>query len=136
MGSRIWLCVIVALEAFYLPGMAPVSYCEQNDELNQCFSTIQIFVNRSGDEQFAKKNDFFVVSEIFETHDKLFIPLNRLTSTDSAIPFEYNSFDFCKGIFPKIYKIVSALVKPIGLTLGLCFPAFPTAILQQFFEDV
>ena len=48
MGSRIWLCVIVALEAFYLPGMAPVSYCEQNDELNQCFSTIQIFVNRSG----------------------------------------------------------------------------------------
>ena len=23
--------------------------------------------------------------------------VNRLTSTDSAIPFEYNAFDFCKG---------------------------------------
>ena len=64
MLRRIWACLTL-VEAFYLPGMAPVSYCEQNDELNQCFSTIQIFVN-------------------------------RLTSTDSAIPFEYNSFDFCK----------------------------------------
>jgi len=64
MLTRIWACLTL-VEAFYLPGMAPVSYCEQNDELNQCFSTIQVFVN-------------------------------RLTSTDSAIPFEYNSFDFCK----------------------------------------
>lgn len=33
--------------------------------------------------------------------------VNRLTSTDSAIPFEYNAFDFCKGEFElfRIYEI-------------------------------
>ena len=51
--------------AFYLPGLAPVSYCEEGAESEQCKSTIELLVN-------------------------------RLTSHESVIPFEYNSFDFCQ----------------------------------------
>ena len=51
-------------------GKAPVSYCREESQ----------------DPENQCKSDF----EIF---------VNRLTSSDSAIPFEYNSFDFCKGKF-------------------------------------
>jgi transmembrane 9 superfamily protein 2/4 len=56
--------ILPGSSGFYLPGLAPVSYCEVGKENEQCVSDIEIFVN-------------------------------RLTSSDSAIPFEYNSFDFC-----------------------------------------
>ena len=49
MGNRIWLCVIGALQAFYLPGMAPVSYCEQV-QVSQIFERIEI-------------SDFFATSD-------------------------------------------------------------------------
>jgi len=65
--SRAILLLLGSASSFYLPGLAPVSYCreESQDPENQCKSDFEIFVN-------------------------------RLTSSDSAIPFEYNSFDFCK----------------------------------------
>ena len=56
-------------------GKAPVSYCREESQ----------------DPENQCKSDF----EIF---------VNRLTSSDSAIPFEYNSFDFCKGKFCRFHS--------------------------------
>lgn len=51
--------------AFYLPGLAPVSFCEPgNDKVPDCKSTIELFVN-------------------------------RLDSVESVLPYEYTAFDFC-----------------------------------------
>ena len=60
----IWLFLIGGASSFYLPGLAPVSYCKAGEESAECESKIELFVN-------------------------------RLTSTDSVIPFEYSAFDFC-----------------------------------------
>jgi len=49
---------------FYLPGLAPVSFCRKGEEEEGCKSQIELFVN-------------------------------RLTSSESVIPFEYSAFDFC-----------------------------------------
>uniref|UniRef100_A0A673A1N9 Transmembrane 9 superfamily member n=1 Tax=Sphaeramia orbicularis TaxID=375764 RepID=A0A673A1N9_9TELE len=50
---------------FYLPGLAPVSFCEPGkDEVPDCRSTIELFVN-------------------------------RLDSVESVLPYEYTAFDFC-----------------------------------------
>ena len=96
--SRAILLLLGSASSFYLPGLgtwyqhkilffryrfkyftsvckcnhdkAPVSYCREESQ----------------DPENQCKSDF----EIF---------VNRLTSSDSAIPFEYNSFDFCKGKF-------------------------------------
>ncbi|XP_042170842.1 transmembrane 9 superfamily member 2 [Oncorhynchus tshawytscha] len=55
--------------SFYLPGLAPVSFCEpgqagKENEVPDCKSTIEIFVN-------------------------------RLDSVESVLPYEYTAFDFC-----------------------------------------
>ncbi|XP_023684779.1 transmembrane 9 superfamily member 2 [Paramormyrops kingsleyae] len=51
--------------AFYLPGLAPVSFCEQNGKKPPgCRSEIELFVN-------------------------------RLDSVESVLPYEYTAFDFC-----------------------------------------
>jgi len=57
--------LIGLVSGFYLPGLAPVSYCPQGEETEECQSKIDLFVN-------------------------------RLTSQDSVIPFEYSAFDFCE----------------------------------------
>ncbi|XP_057183133.1 transmembrane 9 superfamily member 2-like [Triplophysa rosa] len=54
---------------FYLPGLAPVSFCEKDasgkdSEVPDCKSTIELFVN-------------------------------RLDSVESVLPYEYTAFDFC-----------------------------------------
>ncbi|XP_018410570.1 PREDICTED: transmembrane 9 superfamily member 2-like [Nanorana parkeri] len=51
--------------SFYLPGLAPVSFCEKGSEKENCKSEIQLFVN-------------------------------RLDSVESVLPYDYDSFDFCK----------------------------------------
>ncbi|CAL8298234.1 unnamed protein product [Merluccius merluccius] len=55
--------------AFYLPGLAPVSFCEpakdgDGNPVPDCKSTIELFVN-------------------------------RLDSVESVLPYEYTAFDFC-----------------------------------------
>jgi transmembrane 9 superfamily protein 2/4 len=60
----ILLFLIGLVSGFYLPGLAPVSYCPKDGETEECQSKIDLFVN-------------------------------RLTSQDSVIPFEYSAFDFC-----------------------------------------
>uniref|UniRef100_A0A8C1QZ99 Transmembrane 9 superfamily member n=1 Tax=Cyprinus carpio TaxID=7962 RepID=A0A8C1QZ99_CYPCA len=55
--------------SFYLPGLAPVSFCEKgesdkNSDVPDCKSTIELFVN-------------------------------RLDSVESVLPYEYTAFDFC-----------------------------------------
>ena len=57
--------LIGLVSGFYLPGLAPVSYCPVGEETEECVSKIDLFVN-------------------------------RLTSQDSVIPFEYSAFDFCE----------------------------------------
>ncbi|XP_044924120.1 transmembrane 9 superfamily member 2 isoform X2 [Mustela putorius furo] len=52
--------------AFYLPGLAPVNFCEATRETATCKSSIALFVN-------------------------------RLDSTESVLPYEYNTFDFCQA---------------------------------------
>nr|XP_025843637.1 transmembrane 9 superfamily member 2-like [Vulpes vulpes] len=54
-------------EAFYLPGLAPVNFCEAAARKNAaCKSSIPLFVN-------------------------------RLDSAESVLPYEYNTFDFCQA---------------------------------------
>uniref|UniRef100_A0AAY4CPL7 Transmembrane 9 superfamily member n=1 Tax=Denticeps clupeoides TaxID=299321 RepID=A0AAY4CPL7_9TELE len=47
--SRLLVLSFIALRscaAFYLPGLAPVSFCEEGTSGDECQSTIQLFVNR------------------------------------------------------------------------------------------
>ncbi|KAK2152562.1 hypothetical protein LSH36_325g02079 [Paralvinella palmiformis] len=67
----VW-CVLAwlsAVQAFYLPGLAPVNYCPassnpESSDSKVCQSKIDLYVN-------------------------------RLNSIESVIPYEYHSFDFC-----------------------------------------
>lgn len=57
---------IRSISAFYLPGLAPVSFCDEKDKAGEdCQTDIQLFVN-------------------------------RLDSVESVLPYEYDVFDFCK----------------------------------------
>ena len=83
--SFLILCLLTTLtpstNAFYLPGLAPVNYCEpnaapganpvstdakRNSAGNKCISDIPVFVN-------------------------------RLDSVESVLPYEYTHFDFCES---------------------------------------
>ncbi|XP_067313733.1 transmembrane 9 superfamily protein member 5 isoform X1 [Pseudorasbora parva] len=61
------LTLVSSSVGFYLPGLAPVSFCEKNPKANteECLTEIQLFVN-------------------------------RLDSVESVLPYEYDAFDFCK----------------------------------------
>ncbi|KAK2848627.1 hypothetical protein Q5P01_008461 [Channa striata] len=64
----LWLlgaALLARAAGFYLPGLAPVSFCEPGKELVPgCKLTIELFVN-------------------------------RLDSVESVLPYEYTAFDFC-----------------------------------------
>ncbi|GLD73092.1 transmembrane 9 superfamily member 2 isoform X1, partial [Lates japonicus] len=64
----LWLlgaALLARAAGFYLPGLAPVSFCEPGkDQVPDCKSTIELFVN-------------------------------RLDSVESVLPYEYTAFDFC-----------------------------------------
>ncbi|KAE8280238.1 Transmembrane 9 superfamily member 2 Precursor [Larimichthys crocea] len=64
----LWLlgaALLAQADGFYLPGLAPVSFCEPGTEqVPDCKSTIELFVN-------------------------------RLDSVESVLPYEYTVFDFC-----------------------------------------
>ncbi|CAB4001326.1 transmembrane 9 superfamily member 2-like [Paramuricea clavata] len=66
--SYAWMFYLLFLhttEGFYLPGLAPISYCEKQDSVEgKCKSHIPLFVN-------------------------------RLDSVETIIPYEYSRFDFC-----------------------------------------
>ncbi|KAK1905751.1 Transmembrane 9 superfamily member 2, partial [Dissostichus eleginoides] len=63
-----WLlgaALLARAAGFYLPGLAPVSFCEPgNEQVPDCKPTIELFVN-------------------------------RLDSVESVLPYEYTAFDFC-----------------------------------------
>jgi len=61
--SLLILLVVTNSHGFYLPGLAPVSYCEDVNS-STCKNAIPIFVN-------------------------------RLVSSETLLPYEYNEFDFC-----------------------------------------
>lgn len=57
--------VLFPINAFYLPGLAPVNYCKVGDEAGKsCKTEVPLYVN-------------------------------RLNTEESVIPFEYHHFDFC-----------------------------------------
>uniref|UniRef100_A0AAX7UEP7 Transmembrane 9 superfamily member n=1 Tax=Astatotilapia calliptera TaxID=8154 RepID=A0AAX7UEP7_ASTCA len=59
---------IRSFSAFYLPGLAPVSFCDEESKAGEdCQTDIQLFVN-------------------------------RLDSVESVLPYEYDVFDFCKDV--------------------------------------
>ncbi|XP_052010515.1 transmembrane 9 superfamily member 2-like isoform X3 [Xyrauchen texanus] len=65
-----FLLILIAVSScsgIYLPGLAPVSFCENGSKRDaaECHTKIQLFVN-------------------------------RLDSLESVLPYEYDAFDFCK----------------------------------------
>jgi transmembrane 9 superfamily protein 2/4 len=58
--------LVAQVQSFYLPGIAPQSYCTPDKATEDCKSDIALLVN-------------------------------RLTSQDSVLPFEYTAFDFCQA---------------------------------------
>ena len=63
---------------FYLPGLAPVSFCRKVG--SNLSSMISIIIQGEEEEGCKSQIELFV---------------NRLTSSESVIPFEYSAFDFC-----------------------------------------
>lgn len=61
------LTIVNSSFGFYLPGLAPVNFCEKSStgDAEECQHDIQLFVN-------------------------------RLDSVESVLPYEYDAFDFCK----------------------------------------
>ncbi|CAH0556998.1 unnamed protein product [Brassicogethes aeneus] len=43
--------LIFNCKAFYLPGLAPVNYCREEDESSKCKKTVELFVNRLNSEE-------------------------------------------------------------------------------------
>ena len=82
-----WLVALLlsSATAFYLPGLAPVTYCTTKvclvyiDSGTGCTCTHTV-----AQESTTCSNDI-----------KLFV--NRLNSEESVIPYEYHHFDFCKA---------------------------------------
>ena len=69
--------------AFYLPGLAPVTYCTTKVCL--------VYIDRgSGCTHSVAQESTTCSNDI-----KLFV--NRLNSEESVIPYEYHHFDFCKA---------------------------------------
>ncbi|GFN94405.1 transmembrane 9 superfamily member [Plakobranchus ocellatus] len=64
------LCILQGLNAFYLPGLASVTYCPRNQGVaeksneNSCKNELPIYVN-------------------------------RLNTVENIVPYEYHNFDFC-----------------------------------------
>ena len=67
--------------AFYLPGLAPVTYCKEEDPQGKC----QVREEHC----FGMLRRLFLNSFLclFQTQIKLFV--NRLNSEESVIPYEY-----------------------------------------------
>ncbi|XP_018601199.1 transmembrane 9 superfamily member 2 [Scleropages formosus] len=65
---RIFAGLLSFASGFYLPGLAPVSFCEpgKDEQVPDCRSEIELFVN-------------------------------RLDSVESVLPYEYTAFDFCSA---------------------------------------
>ncbi|ROL51747.1 Transmembrane 9 superfamily member 2 [Anabarilius grahami] len=63
------LTLVSSSVGFYLPGLAPVNFCEKTQEggAGECQTEIQLLVN-------------------------------RLDSVESVLPYEYDAFDFCKDL--------------------------------------
>lgn len=47
----LFLCNIIYVESFYLPGLAPVNYCKKDDEQPTCKSDVKLYVNRLNTEE-------------------------------------------------------------------------------------
>ena len=67
------LLTFKSINSFYLPGIAPQSYCEASNASEDCKTDIDLLVN-------------------------------RLTSQDSVLPFEYTAFDFCQATEEQLKK--------------------------------
>ncbi|TSS60352.1 Transmembrane 9 superfamily member 2 [Bagarius yarrelli] len=66
---------VTAVCGFYLPGLAPVNFCEEDKITSDC--------------QLHIRSRSLLQNEI-----QLFV--NRLDSVESVLPYEYDVFDFCK----------------------------------------
>ncbi|XP_077165287.1 transmembrane 9 superfamily member 2-like [Paroedura picta] len=77
-GARLLLLLLVGpaslCGAFYLPGLAPVSFCEPSQD------------GQEGSESCKSQIELFV---------------NRLDSVESVLPYEYDAFDFCQDATEK-----------------------------------
>lgn len=45
------MCVAIAVEGFYLPGLAPVNFCEDEKTTETCKSNVKLYVNRLDSEE-------------------------------------------------------------------------------------
>lgn len=49
--ALLFLCYFISVNAFYLPGLAPVNYCKKGDGPESCKNEVKLFVNRLNTEE-------------------------------------------------------------------------------------
>ena len=71
-------------EGFYLPGLAPVTYCDKPSAGGQC-TVISLKLS------FKLKKDHFRLKFrlLLQLQDDIKLYVNRLNSEESVIPYEY-----------------------------------------------
>ena len=93
------LLLATSATTFYLPGLAPVTYC--TTKVKTEFDTLLFYKNIIC---FIEVLNIFLLkcvhvyiqeSTTCSNDIKLFV--NRLNSEESVIPYEYHHFDFCKA---------------------------------------
>lgn len=83
----ILISLTIAVNGFYLPGLAPVTYCPENME--NCKVRILLYF-------FFFYNKYFIIIN-FSFQSDIILYVNRLNTDESILPFEYHHFDFCQG---------------------------------------
>ncbi|KAF4795150.1 Transmembrane 9 superfamily member 9 [Turdus rufiventris] len=90
--------------AFYLPGLAPVNFCEAGKETPECKADDEIEAPGEWQRCLPGSAPAWLGSDHDEgrrelsTHPsgiELFV--NRLDSVESVLPYEYTAFDFCQA---------------------------------------
>ncbi|CAJ0946834.1 unnamed protein product [Ranitomeya imitator] len=94
--------------AFYLPGLAPVSFCEKDKETESCKSQIELFVNRLDSVESVLPYEYDAFDFCKEEHEKH--PSENLGQVlfgeriaSSPYKFTFNKNETCKEVCRKEY---------------------------------
>lgn len=100
--------VILICNSFYLPGLAPVNYCKEGDEVDNCHASVSLYVNRLNTEALVMPYeysyfDFCESTEIKHPTENLgqVVFGERITSSPYNISFMKNTK--CQKLCTKKY---------------------------------
>ncbi|XP_059918987.1 transmembrane 9 superfamily protein member 5 isoform X1 [Gadus macrocephalus] len=103
------LSVLYSCSAFYLPGLAPVSFCKEVKEEGECQTQIQLFVNRLDSVESVLPYEYDVFD--FCQDDKESRPSENLGQVlfgerieSSPYKFNFDEKVECKKVCTKVYK--------------------------------